>query len=46
MWEQLDVDALKLKVVQYLGPEWDIYVITALAGILAILLLFRRAMRQ
>ena len=31
---------------RYLGPDWDIYVITLLAGVIAVLLLLRRNQRR
>lgn len=43
-WDRFDTDQVWVKTVQYLGPEWDVYIISLLAGLLVILLLFRRAM--
>ncbi|XP_066910359.1 protein sel-1 homolog 1-like isoform X2 [Clytia hemisphaerica] len=45
-WEQIDTEKMQLYVVQKVGPDWDIYVITALTGLLGLLLLFRRALRR
>jgi len=45
-WEQMDKEVLRVYIIQRIGPDWDIYLITALSGILFLLLLFRRGLRQ
>ena len=45
-WERIDSEKLQLYVVQRVGPDWDIFLITLLTGLLGLVLLFRRQIRR
>lgn len=45
-WDHIQVDQTWTYIFQKLGPEWDVYLMTILAGVLGSLLLFRRAIRN